>query len=521
MKLTTDSPLRDDRKTLVELGHLGLGEMNLILASNRGPVEFRREPDGRINYARGQGGLVTALSSLVEVLPATWIASPLSKVDAEVGAQYGSRLAIPMGDQRLRLAFVKSDAERFHGYYDVMANSLLWFVQHGITHASEDPDFDEGVWKAWEAYREVNRQFAMGIAQVARTKPQRPLVMVQDYHLYLVPLFLRALLPHAFIHHFTHISWPGPEAWYHFPAAVREELLQSLLSCDLVGFHTPRYVQNFVATCTQLLGVAAGSDRVSYQGRMVAVRSYPISIAPEELRAFAASEPVLRFDASLAMQDTFNIVQVARTDPSKNLLRSLKAFELFLNRHPQFDGKVRFWGMLPASRQSADCYRRYLDRVKSEAHTINKRFRRRSWTPIELVFDNSYARAIAAMKHYDVLLVNSLADGMNLVAKEGPIVNQRSGVLLLSETTGAFDELGDGALVLNPYDVVGTADAFYQALTMPLPQRRRLLSLLRRQIESHSIYRWASEQLSDVLGACAPRLQVSPFYSETPSREEA
>ena len=518
VKSTTDQSRRDDRKALMELGREQLAAMNLIVASNRGPVEFRREPDGRISYRRGQGGLVTALSSLVEVLESTWISAPLSPIDAEVGERFADRLRIPMGAHPMQLAFVKPDPACFHGYYDILANSLLWFVQHGISQPYE-LDFDEGVWQAWESYREVNRQFARAIAAVAARSSKMPLVLIQDYHLYLVPLFLRTMLPKAFLHHFTHIAWPGPEAWFHFPPAVREELLKSLLCCDLVGFHTPHYAQNFLATCEQLLGVSVGRGRVCFQGRDVAVRSYPISIAPDELWDFASSEIVQEFDTQLDMGDTLNVVQVARTDPSKNLLRSLKAFELFLHRHPQFDGKVRYWGILPASRQGAEIYRHYLERIKAEAHAINKRFHRRSWKPVELLFDNSYARAIAAMKHYDVLLVNSLADGMNLVAKEGPIVNQRHGVLLLSETTGAFDELGDGALAINPYDVVGTAEALYQALTMPLMQRRRLQGILRRQIETHSIYRWGLSQMQDILEACPPRLRATPFFPEL--RDEA
>ncbi|MNY17222.1 Alpha,alpha-trehalose-phosphate synthase [UDP-forming] [compost metagenome] len=216
---------------------------------------------------------------------------------------------------------------------------------------------------------------------------------------------------------------------------------------------------------------------------------------------------------------------MARTDPSKNILRSLKAFELFLDQHPQYHGKVRFWGVLPASRQGAKGYRDYLDRLKAKAEAINRRFKRWGWEPVSFTFDNHYARAIAVMKHYDVLLVNSLADGMNLVAKEGPIVNQRKGVLLLSETAGACEELSEGALSINPYDLVGMADALKQALTMPMPQRERLQGLLRRRIHANPVFRWVHAQLSDIAEAqAAPRLWVAgpwlPSGEATPQGKE-
>lgn len=527
-RMTTGGNPSDYRQAIEGLCQERLGGINLILASNRGPVEFRREADGRVFYRRGQGGLVTAMSSMVQCVDTTWVASPLTPDDVHVAHRYGDRLVVPMGSRKLHVAFVDSEAECFRQFYDEISNSLLWFLQHGITHAPEHPEFDEPLWQAWESYRRVNLEFARQIAEIARRKPGRPVIMVQDYHLYLVPLFLRRMLPEAVIHHFTHISWPSPEAWLQLPGAVREELLTSLLSCDQVGFHTPRYVKNFRLTCEELLDVASRDGSLSFQGRQVQVRAYPISIDPSELAEFAASAPVAEHERRLEaarIHQTLNIVQVARTDPSKNILRSLKAYDCFLNRHPQYHGKVKFWGILPASRQGSDRYRDYLDKLKGAAEAINKRYRRWGWQPIELFFDNSYARAIAVMKHYDVLVVNSIADGMNLVAKEGPVVNRRSGVLLLSETTGAWDELADGSIGLNPYDLVGMADAFKQALTMPLPQRARLQDILRARIAANPVHRWVYEQLVDVLAIAADtgvRLWISPFYREgSVTREEA
>jgi trehalose 6-phosphate synthase len=490
-----------------------LGDVNLILASNRGPVEFRRDAAGALQTQRGQGGLVTALSSMVECLDTTWVAAPFTETDATIGAS-----SLPMGDRRLDLAFVELGGSDYPRYYDAIANSLLWFLQHGISDASERPEFDGDTWASWDAYRRVNRRFAEAIARKARESSKRPLVMVHDYHLYLVPLYLRDLIPDAVIQHFTHICWPGPDLWWQLPTAMRREIMRSLTACDVVGFHTPRYVRNFLSTVEEVLGYASDplSGRIQTPQRRVWVRDYPISIDPDGIQRVAESPAVRALEAELDIgQSGFNLVQVARTDPAKNLLRSLKALDLFLQESPQYHGQIRYWGILPASRQGSEAYRSYLDRLWEGVLSVNRRHGRAGWEPVTVFLENSYPRAIAAMKHYDLLLVNSLADGMNLVAKEGPMVNRRDGVLLLSETVGAAEELMEGAIPINPYDLVGMARAFEQGLTMARSERRRRLSFLRHRIQANPIHRWVHDQLLDLESLVRPRLRVSPFYTPT------
>ena len=342
--------------------------------------------------------------------------------------------------------------------------------------------------------------------------------MIHDYHLYLVPLYLRQLLPEAVIQHFTHICWPGPDLWWQIPPAMRSEIMQSLASCDIVGFHTPRFVRNFLATVEEVLGhpTDPGAGLIETPERRVWVRDYPISIDPDGIQRFAESPAVRTVEAELDLERSgLNIVQVARTDPSKNLLRSLKAMDLFLQEHPRYRGQVRFWGILPASRQGSEHYRSYLDRLWEGVQAVNRRHARAGWEPVTVFLENSYPRAIAVMKHYDLLLVNSLADGMNLVAKEGPMVNQRDGILLLSETIGAAEELSDGAIAINPYDLVGMAKAFEKGLTMARSERRRRLGWLRERIQLNPIHRWVYDQLLDLEGLMKPRLRVSPFFAPT------
>jgi trehalose 6-phosphate synthase len=331
--------------------------------------------------------------------------------------------------------------------------------------------------------------------------------MIHDYHLYLVPGMLRQRFPDAPIQHFTHIAWPGPDAWRQLPIVIRESILANLLGSDVVGFHCQRYVTNFLRTCDELLGLEVDwRERVVWVGeRAVRVRDYPISIDPRQLMRMADTSAVEAIETQLlANRPPKLILQVARTDPSKNILRSFHAYEHFLAQYPEYQGQVQFLGLLPASRQTTELYKEYLDELTQVASRINRDYRTRGWQPIELFFENDYARAIAAMKHYDVLVVNSIADGMNLVAKEGPIVNRKDGVLLLSEAAGAVDELGEASIVVNPFDLVGMAEAFHQALSMPAEERRRALAAQRASIGDNTIFRWARDQIADLVDG-APR----------------
>jgi trehalose 6-phosphate synthase len=483
-----------------------LQNFNLLIASNRGPVEFLREGENIASH-RGQGGLVTAMTSMVESVDATWVASALSCVDRQMAATDEGRHQVYLNDHEITVSLIAPGLEEYHRYYDDISNSVLWFLQHNMLNAPIHPTFDQALWDAWEhGYVKVNRLFAERLADEASRSEKAPLFMIHDYHLYLVPGLLRAYRPDALIQHFTHIAWPSPDQWRQLPPSVREPILQSLLGCDVVGFHCPRYAFNFLLSCQELLGLAIDWDQrtVSFEGRVVRVNDYPISIDPDSLWAFSEGPQVLEAE-SLLMNDRplSMILQVARTDPSKNILRSFYAFEHFLQQYPEWLERVQFLGLLPTSRQTTEMYKEYLDELCQVADRINTEYGNTTWEPISLFLENDYARAIAAMKHYDVLVVNSIADGMNLVAKEGPIVNRQAGVLVISEATGATEELGDDALVVNPFDLVGMADAFYEALSLSPATRKAASAGLRRRIGENTIFRWATDQLADLVPALA------------------
>lgn len=477
---------------------------NLIIASNRGPVEFYDTPDGP-KYRRGQGGLVTAMSSFVDVTDMTWVAAAMSPTDAKLAKAAGGSLEVEVNGHPLGVKFVTPTPHQYHAYYDDISNAVLWFLQHNITNPPTHPTWDQALWESWEnGYVAVNRMFADALIEAAEASDKPPVFMIHDYHLYLVPGMLRERFPDAPIQHFTHISWPGPDAWRQLPQPVRDALMSNVLGCDVVGFHCRRYAMNFLTTCHELLGLKVDwTNRLVWVGdRPVRVRDYPISIDPSHLLKMAQSPEVLAKEVELLEgRPRRMILQVARTDPSKNILRSFHAYEHFLATYPEYTGDVQFLGLLPASRQSTELYKEYLDELMQVAERINDEYGTPDWLPIELFLENDYARAIAAMKHYDVLLVNSIADGMNLVAKEGPIVNGKAGVLLLSESAGAVDELGDASLVVNPFDLVGMAGAFNDALQMSHEDRQAALDAQRASIGENTIYRWAHDQIADLVGA--------------------
>jgi trehalose 6-phosphate synthase len=495
---------KGQRKALNDLCAGRLQDYNLLIASNRGPVEFYLE-DGEVRHRRGQGGLVTAVSSMVEVTPATWVASTMSPVDMQMAEAHGGRVVMDLHGHPLAVTFVQPTVHQYGQYYDQVANSVLWFLQHNITNPPIHPTFDQGLWAAWdEGYVKVNALFADRLAVEAMQSDKPPIFMIHDYHLYLVPGMLRARFPNALIQHFTHISWPSPDQWRQLPGPIREAIFTNLLGCDVVGFHCPRYAFNFLLCCQELLGAEVDwtNRTVRHEGRDVRVNDYPISIDPDSLREFAESPDVLKAEQVLMQnRPPHMILQVARTDPSKNILRSFYAYEQFLADYPDMHGCVQFMALLPSSRQTTELYKEYLEELRQVITRINEDYGRPDWQPIELHLENNYARGIAAMKHYDILLVNSIADGMNLVAKEGPIVNRKDGVLILSESAGAWDELGDSAIVINPFDLMGTSRAFYDALTMDRADRADALAATRESIRRNTIFRWAHDQLKDLIPA--------------------
>jgi trehalose 6-phosphate synthase len=475
----------------------------VIIVSNRGPVSVCRNEDGTLDIQRNAGGLVTALAGLVMNTNLLWLSRAATEDESEIGGQ-----VISMSDETsIQVEFVTPTANAYDGYYNVISNPLLWFLQHSMWNVPVAPVIDRATWKAWnEGYVVVNRLFADKLLQLIKKKWNTPLVMFQDYHLYLAPRMLRNLRQRRrpTMAHFIHIPWPGPEYWGVLPPMMRQAILDGLCAVDLLGFQTHEDGLNFIRTCESYLPTASVKYRtgvVWHHNHRTYVRDFPISINVQNLKERALSKGVydLRQKIREMIRDRKMILRVDRIEPSKNIVRGFQAFEEMLEYHPEFVGKVVFLALLMPSRQDVQEYKGYLDAVMSAAGRVNVRFGNYDWEPVRILMGEDYDRGIAALQLYDVLLVNAIADGMNLVAKEGPIVNLNDGVLILSDRTGARQQLESGATIISPCDISATAEAIYQGLVMDSETRHERASRLQWLIEGNDINAWLKNQF-DVLG---------------------
>lgn len=496
----------EERRRCVELQSDFFSQRSLIIAANRGPVTFQTAEDGGRSFTRGTGGLVTALLGLAGHIDATWIACARTEADTHWGEG-----EVLLGRNRnagdIRVQFLSPDPQAYDGYYNVIANPLLWFLQHSMWDVPLQPVIDRATWQAWhEGYVVINQQYADAIVRQVRANEQPTLVMLQDYHLYLAPRLIRMQMRPAerpTLLHFVHIPWPGAEYWRILPPLMRTAILEGLCAVDLLGFQTKADALNFLGTVRAHLprvGVKFGKGRVWYRNHATFVHEFPISIDVGRLKAMARSKEVTGFRSEIEqmMGDRQLILRIERIEPSKNIVRGFQAFEELLALHPEQRGKVIFLAILVPSRLEVLEYRNYLDALMAAVGRINARYGSDEWEPVRLLVGESYPRAVAAMQLHDVLLVNSITDGMNLVAKEGPIVNKKDGVLVLSEGTGAREQLQEGAIVISPCDVYGTAEALHQALTMDAKERQRRAQILRKIIEENDITAWLCAQLETV-----------------------
>ncbi len=477
-----------------------LSRRALIIASNRGPVTFFTGENGELEYERGGGGLVTALSGLTRNIKACWIAHAITE-----GDNLWEEGDIPIDDHcAISVKLITSEPKAYDGYYNVISNPLLWFLQHNMWDTVRAPNIDSATWTAWDkGYTAVNMQFAQSIAEIIQNSRQKPLIMIQDYHLYLVPGMVRKLVRDARSYtllHFIHIPWPGAEDWSLLPPRMREAILEGLCGVDLLGFQTHEDSLNFIRTCESHLPrahVNYRQGRVWYRNHATLVRDFPISIDVDALKELAESEDVQHH--RLQLIDRFGerqlIVRVDRTEPSKNIVRGFQAFGEMLDLHPEHRGKVLFLALLVPSRMEVDEYQNYLDELMAAAGRVNASHGDSDWEPVRIIVGENYARAIAAMQIYNVLLVNSIADGMNLVAKEGPVVNRQDGVVVLSDRTGARQQMATGALIISPCDIYSTAEALHQALVMPAEERADRARRLRSMVESEDINDWLCRQI--------------------------
>ena len=484
-------------------------ERQLIVASNRGPVTFSQRSDGSFSARQGSGGLVTAVSAVLQGQQAIWIAAAMTDGDRERAAaaeEAGETLITPHGSgSNFKLRFVLPTQDAYNQYYNEISNPLLWFLQHYLWDTPRSPDITHETWKAWrDGYICVNQMFADEIIRACDEIDHEPIIMLQDYHLYLSGGMIREKRPNAIIQHFIHIPWPDPDYWRLLPMEMRRGICEGLLGCDIVGFQTPDHARSFMYTCEAYVpGVEVSYNKhlVTWKDRTIQVAHYPISIDTDAVRKTAHSQEARAYERYLPTHfNEFTILRIDRAEPSKNIVRGFHAFDRFLEAHPEYKNRVNFIAVTQPSRMDVEEYRDYLDDMSATVGRINAKYANveTGWQPIQIIMGESYPRVLAAMRWYDVLLVNSIIDGMNLVAKEGALINERSGVIILSEGAGAALQLGDHALMVSPTDIEGTADAIYQALTMPFSERQRRGRALREAVEHEDVREWFQDQLADI-----------------------
>jgi trehalose 6-phosphate synthase len=457
----------------------------LIVVSNRGPVSYGRDADGLRTAKRGGGGLVTALRPLVSHHDVTWIASAISDEDRRVAGQTIDEMGRDGAPYRLRL--VAHGEQAYRWYYDVVANPMLWFVHHSLWNLAYTPNLDRAFDAAWtEGYAEANAGFAAAVVDELDAAPDAA-VFFHDYHLYLAPRLVRDQRPDATLMHFVHVPWPQPDYWGVCPERIRRAIHEGLIANDLIGFQTDRWRRNFVYSAREFLGEDVTPKTV------VA----PISVDVSEFEELASSEPVLAAERGIVSRRPEKlIVRVDRTDPSKNIVRGFRAFELYLEAHREMVGRIGMLALLNPSRQEVPEYAEYSQAIEREAERVNERFRAAGWAPIDLQIGDDFPKSVAAYKQFDVLLVNAIFDGMNLVAKEAPLVNRRNGSVVLSENAGVHAEFADWAVSVNPFDIAGQAAALEQALELPEVERRRRLEAIREHVREHDVGAWIDLQLA-------------------------
>ena len=485
-----------------------LGDRRLVVAANRGPVSFHSDPSGEPIVTRGLGGLVTVLTEVLREHDGTWIATALGDEESRLAEQDRS-VEVELDGDIYRVRYVAVDPDVYDKYYNIVANPILWFIQHYLWDLGRHPDISPNERDAWDnGYVPVQRLFAEAIADEAGAGraggaggAAGTLVMLHDYHLYGVAPLVRVALPGAFLQQFVHIPWAQSDAWLVLPKDMRTAVFEGLLGNDIVAFHTPHYARNFLQGCVDLLDLPVDQANltVTVGDREVWVRAYPVSIDPEALRTAARAQRVAAEEAALLeRRREFLLVRVDRLDLSKNIIRGFLAFDRFLDLHPEYQDRITFLALLQPSREDVEEYVTYRERVMRTVEQINTKHGNTDWMPIDVRIQDNFPQTLAAYRHYDALMVNAIFDGMNLVAKEGPILNTQDGVLILSENTGAFEELGAFALGVNPFDIEQQAEAIHEALTMDVEERRARNEAIRTVVDVNSVERWVSAQFADI-----------------------
>jgi trehalose 6-phosphate synthase len=462
---------------------------SIFVVSNREPVSHVRK-DGKVIVQTPASGLVTAMEPVLRACGGVWIAHGSGSADREMADERG-RLGVPVDDPRYTLRRVWLTPEEEQGYYYSFANEGLWPLCH-IVHTR--PLFRP---EDWEHYKAVNRKFALALVD-EMDGVEAPMVLIQDYHFALLPLYVKEARPDARVAIFWHIPWPNFEAFGICP--WQPEILQGMLGADLIGFHTQYHCNNFLETVERAIECRVDWEHFSVTRgqRVTRVKPFPISVAPEPLDAPSSTRAEVLAGLGLSSAELVG-VGVERVDYTKGLVERFRALERFLVRYPEYQGRLTFVQVASPSRSLIKRYQEFQREVEETVTEVNTRLGSKNWRPI-LYLDrhHDHREIIPLYRHADFCMVTSLHDGMNLVAKEFVAArDDERGVLVLSRFTGAARELTD-ALLVNPYDLDELAETIRAAVTMTPDEQRTRMVRMRQTVREHNIYRWAGLLLRDL-----------------------
>ncbi len=454
-----------------------LGGNRLVLVSNRGPYTHEKSRRGII-CERTVGGLVSALDPVMQSCGGVWVAWGSGNADFVV-TDSQNRVRVPCEDTRYTLKRIRLSEREISRYYYGFSNRVLWPIFHL---------FPEKVClktEYWNSYQKVNEKFAKGVLE--ETKPN-DLIWVQDYHLSLVPRLVRDENKDAKIAFFWHIPWPHWDTFSNLP--WREEILNGLLSSDIIGFHTESYVKNFLECVKKGLDIPVDNGIINLPDRQIRVKAVPIGVDCEQFTQLSRSVILRAARLHRRLHTKYIILGVDRLDYTKGIMNKLMAFERFLEKYPEFHEKVVLVQTATPTRTKVEEYREMKKEIDETVGRINGRFQRIGWVPIRYFYRTiSQDRLLTYYKAADVALITPLIDGMNLVAKEYIATKDNGGVLILSEFAGAAEELNE-AILVNPHDTDAVADAIKNALEMSSEEKKQRFDVLKEKTREHDVYWW-------------------------------
>ncbi len=448
---------------------------SIVVVSNRGPVAYGRNNEGELAPTKTGGGLASGMRPLLESGHAQWFAHPMSSADREAMNSSGE-----LSDGALTVNLVDTDQDTLTAAIGRFANERLWFIHHSMVELATN---NTTIAHDWDAFVVANNRMADHIAAHAALDA---IVLIQDYHLPLVARQLRTLRPDLSTVHFSHTPFADPDSLAVLGSTIATELLEGMAAHDACGFHSTMWSDRFGASCARF-GVDAPPVFVS-----------PLPVDTERLRVVAASDSVADLVAATKARlgDRSLMVRVDRLEPTKNIVAGFEAYDAMLRAHPEMVGAVVFCAYVYPSRSELQAYQALTAAVADVVTRINETWSTPRWQPIELDLEDNYEAAVAGLVGYDVLIVNPIADGLNLVAFEGPTINQHNGAVVLSTTAGAHDQLGPEAISIDPSDVEATADAMYRGLTMGAGERARHHRALALIASKRTIGDWLVEQIA-------------------------